>query len=102
MVYGYKENKCKEEIVKDIQLLFSSEEGVVAGEEGASVRLSKSIKDFGAALIIHKDTGCIVNTKIDADNFGYGLTIHWFDGGEQGTFYNNTIYKVFGLCPLNN
>lgn len=89
------------ELLKDFlnksNILYSSSTGTTADASGNSITLSEPVTHFNAILIIHSTGGSIVNNKLNETNYGYGISIFWFGEGFQGTFYNNTIYKVIGI-----
>lgn len=91
----------KRELLKDFldksNILYSSSTGTTADASGNSVVLSEPVTYFNAILIIHSNGGAIVDSKLNKTNYGYGINIYWFGEGFQGTFYNNTIYKVIGI-----
>lgn len=82
------------------EVLYSDSTGVVAGSAGNAVILSKSVSNYAAILVVHQKGSCVVNNKLNTQNYGYGINIHWFNEGLAGTFYDNTVYKVVGLCKL--
>lgn len=90
-------NNILDKLLKS-NILYESEEGVTAGANGNSVILNDSVTNFGAILIIHKNGQAIIDTKINQNNSGNGITIYWYNNGLHGTFYNNTIYKVIGIA----
>lgn len=89
------------ELLKDFlnksNVLYSSSTGITADASGNSVVLEESVTKFSAILIISSNGGAIVDSKLNQTNYGYGISIFWFGEGYQGTFYNNTIYKVIGI-----
>ena len=78
-------------------ILYESSDWLTAGAEGKSVVLSEPVTNFGAIIIINKNGNGIVNTKLNQNNSGGGITIYWYNNGLHGTFYSNTIYKVIGI-----
>lgn len=89
------------ELLKDFlnksNVLYSSSTGITADASGNTVPLSEPVTNFNAILIISSNGGCIVDNKLNQYNTGYNMSIWWFNYGYQGTFYNNTIYKVIGI-----
>lgn len=82
------------------EVLYSDSTGVVATSAGNSVILSKSVSNYAAILVVHAKGSCVVNNKLNTQNYGYGINMYWYNEGLAGTFYDNTVYKVVGLCKL--
>jgi len=81
-------------------ILYDNTDGLVAPSGGTAVHLNDSVVHFGAILILSANGWGIVDTKLNQNNFGNGVTMWWFNDGFYGTFYNNTIYKVIGIGRL--
>lgn len=79
------------------EVLYDNSSGIVAGSGGNSVGVSLPVTHFNAILIEHASGTCVVSTRLNAYNKGFGMSMYWFNDGWTGTFYNNTIYKIIGL-----
>lgn len=97
MIKQLKDRNASDIFPKLNDVLFESTEGVTAGADGRAVTVKESVVNFAAVVIISKKGNGIADVELNKTiGFGTG-TIWWFNNGYQGTFYNNTIYKVIGI-----